>query len=300
MSVDIIARGLAASLVDDSGKIAADKMPVLSTVPEGTVFYPLGQLQDGSLIAGKTAEEILLMMLYGIVNPTFTDPKLSVSLSVDNEQLIIGRASTIKGTLTFDRGKIDPAFGTSGYRAGVVTSYSLNDEEIITSANQYDFEIELTPESLNTTLECIVNYKEGEQPFNSIGVEFDAPLGAGFIKQVLEIGAAYAFYDENGEELDFTWFKDEVGQGYLSTFASESGGARQTFAISKHVSVVGIKAYDELSQAWQWLGGSATESLTHFDAEEVEGSFFGEDEDYILYTHNQPAKGERELRIYVM
>jgi hypothetical protein len=32
----------------------------------------------------------------------------------------------------------------------------------------------------------------------------------------------------------------------------------------------------------------------------VSGEEYGEPGEYIVYTHNQPAKGERELRIYVM
>jgi hypothetical protein len=42
MPIDIVARGLAASLVDENGKIASDKRPVLGPVPDGMVFYPVG------------------------------------------------------------------------------------------------------------------------------------------------------------------------------------------------------------------------------------------------------------------
>ena len=221
MPIDIIARGLAASLVDENGKIASEKMPVLGAVPEGTAFYPVGQLQDASLIAGKTAEEILLMILYGVVNPTLVDPSFSVLLNAENDQLIIGRPSTLKGTLTFNRGKIDPAYGTSGYRAGIATNYSVNGKSFETSANQYDFEIEITPINTTEILECVVNFSAGEQPVNSVGQPFGAPLAAGSLVKTLELNAAYALYTNEGQEQEFTWFEDEVGQGYLSTFASE-------------------------------------------------------------------------------
>ena len=42
MAIDIIARGLATSLIGADGKIDSAKMPVLNEVPEGTPFYPVG------------------------------------------------------------------------------------------------------------------------------------------------------------------------------------------------------------------------------------------------------------------
>ena len=60
MAIDIIARGLATSLVGPDGKIASDKMPTLSGTEGLTGFYPLGKLTDPSLVEGKTAEEILV------------------------------------------------------------------------------------------------------------------------------------------------------------------------------------------------------------------------------------------------
>jgi hypothetical protein len=80
MAIDIVARGLASSLLGTDGKIASNKRPILPTVPVNTSFYPLGQLTDPSLVAGKTAEEILLMMLFGVVNPTLVNPSITISL----------------------------------------------------------------------------------------------------------------------------------------------------------------------------------------------------------------------------
>lgn len=63
MAIDIIARGMAASLTDASGRIAAEKMPVMDGVPKDTQFYPVGALADSALLEGKTDREILMMML---------------------------------------------------------------------------------------------------------------------------------------------------------------------------------------------------------------------------------------------
>ena len=145
MAIDIIARGLATSLIGPDGKVASDKMPILSGTTELEGFTSIGHHTDASLIEGKTAEEILLMMLYGIVNPTFTTPKLSIALHDEKAALIIGREVALNGTIVFDQGKIEPAFGTSGKRAGAPMSYSIGDTTIESSSTQYDFSISFIP-----------------------------------------------------------------------------------------------------------------------------------------------------------
>jgi hypothetical protein len=114
------------------------------------------------LVEGKTAEEILMMMLYGVITPKLTDPSFSVSLNEDNEPLIIGRESSIKGVLRFNRGSIEPAFGTSGHRAGKPVKYTVNDIDFESNASTYDFEIYILPSSEIVTLNFKVEYEEGD------------------------------------------------------------------------------------------------------------------------------------------
>lgn len=300
MAIDIIARGLAASLVGSDGKISSDKMPTLNAAPDGTTFYPVGALTDPTLLQGKTAEEILLMMLYGIVNPTFTNPKLSIVLNDGMAQPIIGRPCQISGTLTFDRGTIEPAYGTSGYRAGTPKSYSINGLEIDTNSMSYDFTIEEIPTSNILTLFYGVEYSEGEQPLNSIGQPFDLPFSAGSILNKIDLTAVYPLYNADGEDHDFEWFEDEDGAGYLAFFNSEANGIRQSFAVSSEMSVIGVKSYNTLTEQWEWLGSqTAAISLTYFDTNVITGESLGEMMNYILYTYNSTPVGARELRIYV-
>ena len=126
MAIDIVARGLASSIVGPDGKIAADKMPTMGAAPDSGVFTPVGNLKDASQVEGKTAEEILMMMLFGTRNPTLTNPSFKATLSSD-AVLEAGVPQIVTGILTFDRGKISPAYGTSGYRAGAPTQYLVND-----------------------------------------------------------------------------------------------------------------------------------------------------------------------------
>jgi len=225
MAIDIIARGLATSLLGSNGKIASNKMPTVEGTSELTGFFPIGKLTDPSLIEGKTSEEILLMMLFGVVSPTLTAPSLSIELSTKTP-LIIGREATLEGALVFDRGRIDPAYGTSGYRAGLPISFSIADELIETSNTTYNFKFSFTPTASENFVGYSVSYSEGEQPLNSIGQNFNSPLPAGIIGNQLSIAATYPIYCDEGKEIEFEWFEDEDGEGYAALFATEATGER--------------------------------------------------------------------------
>lgn len=298
MAIDIIARGLASSIIGADGKIASEKMPTIEGTSGLTGFYPLGKLTDPSLIEGKTAEEILLMMLFGVVSPTLTDPSFSVELT-SGATAIIGRESQVIGALNFDRGSISPAYGTSGYRAGLPISYLVGDHEEASTATSYNFTVALTPTVGDNEIICQVNYGEGEQPLNSIGQPIGAPLPAGSLFTSFVVKGIYALYIADGSEQEFTYFVEEDGEGYQTIMASEGTGIKQSFAIAKGVTVIGVKVFDDMSQQWVWIGGSAEDSLATFDTSTLEGESLGEEDDYVLYTHNGSRTGERELRVYV-
>lgn len=292
MAIDIIARGLAAQLIGPDGRVLSKKMPTLTGTSDLSGFTPIGHLTDASMVEGKTAEEILLTILYGVVNPTLTAPSVSITLNEGLDILIIGRESRVEGVLTFDRGKIDPAYGTSGYRAGLPTAYTINNETTAASDLTYNFSFVFTPTQSENTIVYSVSYEEGEQPLNSIGSAVGEPLAAGSIGGNITLTAVYPLLDANGADYEFTWFEANDGSGYLATFASEGSGIKQAFAVSSELTVIGVKGFNVLTQQWEWLGGNAERSLTHFDVSIT-------DDGNVLYTHNQPATGKRELRIYV-
>ena len=290
MAIDVIARGLATSLTDENGKIATNKMPTIE-VNSTEGFTSIGKLTNPELINGRTSEEILLMMLFGIVNPVLTDPSLKIELD-ETSTLIIGREQTLSGALSFDQGRIDPAYGTTGYRAGLPTSYKIGDQEYKTNALTQKFSLTITPTSHENYIDYFVTHEAGEQPMNSIGKPIDAPYAAGIIFHTLYLRAAYPLLDAQRNDLEFTWFEANDGEGYESTFASEGSGVKQSFALPTTVNVIGIKAYDSLTKEWSWLGGEdAIDSLDYFTKTE--------EDNLQVFVHNRAKVGERELRIYI-
>lgn len=286
MAIDIVARGLATSLLDNNGKISSEKMPTLAPVPEDAQFYPVGALDDPKLLEGKTSEEILLMILYGIVSPTLTNPSLNIQVdSLDT--VTVGEKAIISGTMSFDRGAIAPPYGTSGYRSGAPLQYTVNN-----IPTEVTFSVEIEPVLGDNIITCEVSYAEGEQPLNSIGQPYGTPLAAGAISKSFVIQGVNPLLSSSGEKLEFTWFEDTDGEGYQSILATESATEKQSFSVVLPTTVVGIKQYEEMTKTWQWIGGSAKNSLTYFDIEVT-------DNNIAVYTHNGSLTGKRELRVYV-
>lgn len=291
MAIDIVARGMAASLLGANGRLSADKMPTINAAPEGTQFYPVGALDDPSLLEGKTTEEILMIMMYGIISPKLSAPSLSVNITSPT-LATIGRNTIVEGDVIFDRGSITPAYGTSGMRAGEIERILINNIE-----RESHFSFEFIPTEEISSFNCDVFYKEGEQPLNSIGGEYDAPYPAGKLSVAFEIPAIYPVYtQDNQAEIEIKMFEDEDGNGgYEATISAETEDTKQSFAIAKQKKIIGIQQFEPYTKTWMWIGGSPEASLTYFDASEITLDGI----DYVSYIHNGSMTGARELRIYI-
>jgi hypothetical protein len=64
--------------------------------------------------------------------------------------------------LRFDRGAITPAYGTSGFRAGLPTSYSILGHDFDSNDVAYDFTIDFIPTDTENTVVYSVTYGAGE------------------------------------------------------------------------------------------------------------------------------------------
>lgn len=135
----------------------------------------------GGVVVGKTFpvgtshEAILREILSPTLNPTLTGP--SASIRANGATLFeSGTSNTVSIVVTFDRGKINPAYGTSGYRAGEATGYSLNGGTVQASGN-----FNVTATESNKTFTGTVNYGAGEQPKDSNGGNYESPLAAGSV-----------------------------------------------------------------------------------------------------------------------
>ena len=136
----------------------------------------VGGVQVGDHYDAETPIETILR---DILNPTdypiLTDPSVTLVSSVAT---LLEDGSSVSAVLTanFNRGRINPAYGTSGYRSGEAQGYSLN-----SGTEQAGAAFNVTVDNSHKTYSVVVRYAAGEQPKDSIGEDYSTPLPAGFI-----------------------------------------------------------------------------------------------------------------------
>lgn len=139
-----------------------------------TTGITVGGIDSGTTYEeGTPIETVLNDLLNPTLYPSFTNPSLSLSGS-GSHLLETGATQAVTLTATFNRGSINPAYGTSGYRSGEATGYILNGG-IEQSGNTWSE----TVSASNKSFQATANYAAGEQPKDSKGGDYDSPLPAG-------------------------------------------------------------------------------------------------------------------------
>jgi len=166
---------------------------ILSVSTGGSIIYSgstpasvaLGGINVGYQLTGKTANQILENLLVPTLNPTLTNPSItsfSQNLSTTQE---VGLSVTPTFTTNFSRGSITPAYGTSGFRSGLPTSYVYSGSGNVRTVTSSALSNVSAATGATTLIEgantwgVLVNYAAGEQPRNSSGGNFSSPLPAG-------------------------------------------------------------------------------------------------------------------------
>lgn len=152
-----------------------------------TASINVGGVNAGdTFAAGTSNDDMWNALLNPALYPTLTDPSASLSYSVDTYHEVGSTISAKTATVTFNRGSINPAYGTSGYRSGAATNYAIatsgaDTEFSDSSANSGTFNVSALTRSTkgNITLTATVSYSAGEQPKDSKGNNYNSPLAAG-------------------------------------------------------------------------------------------------------------------------
>lgn len=233
---------------------------------------------------GTGLETILRDMLNPVENPHFTDPSATLAAS-GSKLLEAGTAASVTFTITFNRGTISPAYGTSGNRAGVATSYSLNGGE-----EQSAHTFTETVNESNKSFSAVVKYAEGEQPKNSAGENYSTPLAAG---QVTSNTVTFEFVDalwSNANNiLDIT--KESLisksAKQKQFNFPAQTAANPSVFDVPASWTVTGVELLNTLNN--QWVNASSIYSVTDI----MHGTVA-----YKRYTYNEGiATGARSIRV---
>ena len=144
---------------------------------ELTVTESAGGIQEGTVYPEGTAFETLWRNLLNPTKyPVLVNPSASIGTTADL-LMEVGASAEATITINFNRGAITPAYGTSGYRSGPATDYSLNG-----GSAQAEGSFTVTVDESNKVFQGEVSYSQGEQPKDSTGANYDHPLAAGSVQ----------------------------------------------------------------------------------------------------------------------
>ena len=248
----------------------------------------VGGVNAGDRIrAGTSFEELFKMILAPSLNPTLTPP--SATLSINGDKLLEkGTVTTRTATISFNRGKIDPAYGTSGYRSGVATGYTLNG-----SSAQASSQVQISDS--NKTFTGSVAYAAGEQPRNSKGENYGQPLPAGSVNtNTITFEFVEALY---GTTVNLTTATKQplvsksVGE-YTFQMCNQTDDEGNFFDVSASWNLTGIYTWNPITRLWNNVALEFDASdVTHEDAG-------GNTIAYKRYTDNRHAGAiGRQIRI---
>lgn len=255
-----------------------------------TVNKAVGGLEIGDEYnVGSSMEDILQDMLNPVLYPTLTNPSLSLSGS-GSHLLETGATLAVTLTATFNRGSISPAYGTSGYRSGEATGYSLNG-----GTEQQTNTWSETVSANNRTFQATVNYAAGEQPKDSIGEDYDSPLPAGSKSSGT---VTYDFVDPiwaNTGDITSVTKQSLVAKSTKQkelNFPAQTVANPEIFDIPASWTVTAVEVKNDLSGQWENAASQFTVTdTTHNDAA-------GNSVNYKRYTFSLGyPTGARSIRV---
>ena len=241
---------------------------------------------------GTSLETVIRDLVDPVQNPTLTSPSASLSVSPTGTLMEVGGTKTVTLTATLNRGSINPAYGTSGYRSGPATDYSLNGEKA-QAGNTWS---NIVVSNENKTFRATVNYSAGEQPKNSKGENYSTPLAAGSVNTST---ITYEFVNALWANTSNIATVAKLGLVSKSTklkefnFPAATAANPEVFEVPASWTITAVEYYDEVfTHAWSDCSSEFTiTDTTEKDAANVDTA-------YKRYTCNLGVSmGARKIRI---
>lgn len=281
---DIVIDGVTQSLYVPAGGGGADLTSDLN------ITRTVGGISSGDHYNnGTSLETILRDMLNPTDFPTLTNP--SASLSATGSKLL-EKGSTLNTTMTasFNRGSINPAYGTSGYRAGSAISYSLNGG---TAQSGTSFNVTVDENLLE--YKVTVTYNGGEQPKDSTGNNYSTPLPAGSVdSNIIKYEFVNALWANTANQATIAKVDlvSKNAKQIIFNFPACSSATPETFDVPASWTVTGVEVKNDLTGSWDdCILEFAQTNVTHSDAA-------GSDVPYTRYYCNLGYDmGARQIRL---
>ncbi len=274
---------------------------------DNPVEINVGGIEIGQTFDDKTMKEMQDMLLYPERFPSLSNPSASFTMSPSGYREIGEVILNISFSSEFNRGSINPANGTSGYRSGLPNAYLYTGAGLPTTVLSTSLS-----DSQSTTFYIVemgtqsqrqrVSYDGGEQPLSNQGNDYDSPLPAGttnFITRYI-----YGVYPVYATSSNITTLTKQTLMSMTSTYiqttvAIEQNPHKQTVDIPEvWKTITGIQSYNTVSGKWEQINGSRVNSLTTFTKGTTTHDVQGNVINYDRYVHNGSLTGIRQLRWY--
>ena len=206
-----------------------------------TTAISVGGISSGvTYEAGTPLEDLWRDLLEPTLYPSFTAPSASITYGANTYYAVGATVSALSATVTLNRGAINPAYGTSGKRAGEATQYAIqttgaDTEYSDTSASSGSFNVPALTRATKGTIKVkgTVSYAQGEQPKDSKGNNYDSPLPAGSVsaEKTLNFIQPYYYGVSNSATIaDFTGLTANVTAKANKTFNFTTNNQYMVFA----------------------------------------------------------------------
>ena len=269
----------------------------------------LGGIVTGEVLTGKSYTKLFEELLVPTLYPTLTSPSNTFS-STANNLYEIAQSITFSVTAGFNRGSINPAFGTNGFRAGLPNTYHFNGAQL--PANVSLTNLSLTENITSYTVlkglqtwTSDITYSIGQQPKNSKGGNYNSPYSAG-TTGILTINTEGVYPIFATTVTIDTWTKQPLvsmlyGNNFVFNMVAETGGDKQTFAMATDWltarPITGIQTFNTVSNQWEYQGGSAGTSLTYWtqtpDTAVIQFNVIN----YTIFTYNGVDRANVQIKI---
>jgi len=267
---------------------------------------PFDNIPTGATFTSKTFPEMMDLMLYPELFPTLVNPFNGFSISSPynatyQEIGLIISAGTLAFSSTFNRGSINPAYGTNGFRSGQANTYiyggtGLANVSSTSNTNTVVTTVAVTIAQGNNNWTSRVAYDAGQQPLSSTGNNFSSPLVAGQTGDITK--SIIGVYPVFATTANISTLTKKALQSMSSlvevAMVTESGGggAKQTIDIPQAFGAVTlIQQFNTLSGAYDTIALSSF-TLDNTVTRVIQSNTVA----YNRYTHNGAVVGGRTLR----
>jgi hypothetical protein len=272
----------------------------------GTVIQ-IGGIPTGTTFNNITFSQFVDMTCYPELFGTLTNPSSTFTMSTSGYREIGEIISTITFSSTFNRGSINPQYeSTSAYRSGLPNTYIYTGTNLInySSTSLTDSQTINNYNVLNGTQSWTgaVKYDAGLQPKGSKGTSFNIPLISGQTSTVTRsIVGVYPYYGTTSTITTLTkQTLTSMSSSYVElSMVAESGVNKQKAEFPTTWSTItGVQFFNTVSNAWEWINGSKSNSLTTFTISGTTETIQGNVINYNLWINNSALIGARLLRFY--